>query len=153
ELESTAAGCQWLLERWAELRARWDQDQTWDIADRLKALRLLGKPRVEASDDPIVTAVLPIRMRQEIVQAEHAALTGSDPDPLEASPADEEERRFEAQWQEQREAEEAAAAVALPGIVERAVARLKKLARGHRERAEADAAEAAARLAFDPSME
>jgi hypothetical protein len=46
-----------------------------------------------------------------------------------------------------------AAAAALPAIVDRAMARLEDLAREHRERAAAAAAEQAARLSFDPGME
>src|SRR2546421_192930 len=37
-LEATAAGCQWLLDRWAELRDRLEQGQTWQSPDKLKAV-------------------------------------------------------------------------------------------------------------------
>ncbi len=42
-LESTAAGCQWLLDRWTELRGRLDQGAPWLWDEKVKALRLLGK--------------------------------------------------------------------------------------------------------------
>src|SRR5262245_42517817 len=39
-LESSGAGCRWLLDRWAELRALLDQARAWQVPDRLAAIRL-----------------------------------------------------------------------------------------------------------------
>jgi hypothetical protein len=56
-LESTAAGCRWLLDRWAELRGLLDRGQTWQSADKLKAIRLLGRQPLEAADSEVVATV------------------------------------------------------------------------------------------------
>src|SRR5262249_58052655 len=57
QLESTPAGCQWLLDRWAELRALVDSGQSWHSPDKLKAIRLLGKQPLRAADDRRVAAI------------------------------------------------------------------------------------------------
>ena len=49
-LESSAAGCTWLLDRWAELRSMVVQGQPWQSPDKLKAIRLLGTQPIEAFD-------------------------------------------------------------------------------------------------------
>ena len=43
-LESTGPGCQWMLDRWIELRAILDQGQAWPSIEKSRAIRLLGKP-------------------------------------------------------------------------------------------------------------
>ena len=50
DLEATAAGCRWMLDRWAELRARLAPDDRWQAPDKLKAIRLLGRQPNEAAD-------------------------------------------------------------------------------------------------------
>ena len=137
ELEATPAGCQWLLDQWAELRTLLDQVQAWKWPERLKALRLLGKPTPIGSvdkTDPIVAAVLPAKYIREVMVK---GCEEDDEDEIDEILA-EDRPKFEA---------------GLPAIISRTVARLEDLARGHRERAEADAAEATARLAFDGSAE
>jgi hypothetical protein len=56
QLESTAAGCRWLLDIWAGLRAKLEggDDAYWQPAERLAAVHLLGKQPVDAADDPLV---------------------------------------------------------------------------------------------------
>ncbi len=56
-LESTAKGCGWLLDRWAELRSLLEQGQAWRSPDKLKATRLLGRQPVDALYDPQVGMV------------------------------------------------------------------------------------------------
>ena len=56
-LESSAQGCRWLLDRWAELRSMLVQEQAWQSPDKLKAIRLLGKYPLDALDDTQVTVV------------------------------------------------------------------------------------------------
>jgi hypothetical protein len=41
----------WLLDRWAELRARLEPGQSCQSPDKLKAIRLLGKQQRDAADD------------------------------------------------------------------------------------------------------
>jgi hypothetical protein len=56
-LESTADGCQWLLDQWAELRAAIEDQSCWQRAHRLRAVRLLGKEPADALDDPMVQTI------------------------------------------------------------------------------------------------
>src|SRR5205823_4580930 len=53
-LEATAAGCQWLLVQWAELRSILDRDLAWQSSDKLKAIRLLGRQPLDAADSEMV---------------------------------------------------------------------------------------------------
>ena len=50
-LQATAGGCQWMLDRWSELRSILEEGLDWQSADKLKAVRLLGRHPMEAVDD------------------------------------------------------------------------------------------------------
>ena len=50
-LQATAAGCQWMLDQWSELRSILAEGLSWQSADKLKAVRLLGRHPIEAADD------------------------------------------------------------------------------------------------------
>ena len=41
-LQTTVAGCEWMLDEWASLRTILDRGTPWLAADQLKAVRLLG---------------------------------------------------------------------------------------------------------------
>jgi hypothetical protein len=56
-LERTVAGCRWLLDRWAELKARLEPGEVWAASDQFKSVRLLGKQPLHAIDDPEVTQI------------------------------------------------------------------------------------------------
>jgi hypothetical protein len=56
-LEATAAGCQWLLDRWAELGSLLDRQLTWQSPDKLKAIRLLGRQPLDAADCEVVATL------------------------------------------------------------------------------------------------
>ena len=56
-LESSAAGCLWLLRQWAELSDILDQDLLWQSIDRFKAIRLLGRQPTDAADISDVTTI------------------------------------------------------------------------------------------------
>jgi hypothetical protein len=49
-LKATGAGCQWLLDRWAELRELLEKGLPWLAPDKLKAIRLLGRHPIDAFD-------------------------------------------------------------------------------------------------------
>jgi hypothetical protein len=153
QLESTAAGCGWLLDRWAELRELLEEDLLWQSVDRFKAIRLLGKQPMDAADDPNVTViyqscwVLNPRVREldafedvwnELLAGEanlfRQRLAGRAVE--EFLPADQDDAKAK-----------------LLGIVGEVTDRLKGLARSHQERADADQAEETARLSFDDSKE
>jgi hypothetical protein len=50
-LESTAAGCRWLLARWNELREILEAGECWLSPERFRAIRLLGKQPLDAIVD------------------------------------------------------------------------------------------------------
>ena len=56
-LESTAIGCAWLLDRWAELRQRLEDGWTLQPPERLKAIRLLGRQPMDAAQDDRVMMI------------------------------------------------------------------------------------------------
>ena len=56
-LESTALGCRWLLDRWAELRKVLDDGRKWQPFDRLRAIRLLGLQPMNALDNERVMSI------------------------------------------------------------------------------------------------
>jgi hypothetical protein len=50
-LQSTAAGCQWMLDRGDELATLVECELAWLSPDKLKAIRLLGMQPIDAVDD------------------------------------------------------------------------------------------------------
>jgi hypothetical protein len=56
-LRSTAAGCNWLLDRWIELRAALEAEAGWGRDERICAVRLLAKLPADAIDDPTVRTI------------------------------------------------------------------------------------------------
>ncbi len=56
-LQSTGAGCQWMLDQWADLRALLERDVPWLAPDKLKAVRLLGRHPIDAIDSLDVARV------------------------------------------------------------------------------------------------
>ncbi len=56
-LKSTAAGCAWLLDRWADLLTALEQNNGWQPEERLRAVRLLAKLPADAVDDPTVRTI------------------------------------------------------------------------------------------------
>ena len=56
-LEATAAGCRWLLDRWAELGALLDRGLGWQSPDKLRAIRLLGHQPLDAADSERVATI------------------------------------------------------------------------------------------------
>jgi hypothetical protein len=57
ELESTSAGCWWLLDRWGDLRAILDQGRPWQAHDQRAAIRLLGHQPHEVAEAAVVAAI------------------------------------------------------------------------------------------------
>ena len=56
-LEQTIPGCDWLLDSWGELMQRLYRDELWLSADPFKMVRLLGKHAIDMVDDLTVTRV------------------------------------------------------------------------------------------------
>jgi hypothetical protein len=135
-LESTAAGCRWLLDRWTELRARLETGQPWSRDQKVKALRLLGK-RPPGEDDPL--------------EWEDDLAEGDDSDDPESEAYF--DKQLDQQLDERLPAKKPARIAALRTLADQAIGRLEALATDHRQRSEADAAQQAARLSFDASTE
>ena len=57
ELEDTAEGCRWLLERWAEYRNLLDGRTEWEEPILVRFIRLQGKRLVEAVYDPVLNSI------------------------------------------------------------------------------------------------
>jgi hypothetical protein len=153
ELESNITGCRWLLDRWAELKERLQPGQSWHPHEKFKAIRLLGKQPLDAADEPVVA---------QIFLASHVT------DPLYGNPFRELELEFDPKsnelmrfqrrlndrpWHALRPKNESEAREALARLVEKATARLEKLAAEHEARAAIYGAKARCRLAFDSSNE
>jgi hypothetical protein len=58
ELECTVAGCDWLLERFGKLSRRLNAQGRWRPADAFKMIRLTGKHAIDLEDDDDVARVL-----------------------------------------------------------------------------------------------
>ena len=56
-LESTAKGCEALIDVWRLLRGRIENGLVWQSQDRLKAVRMLGKQPVDAAEDQRVRLI------------------------------------------------------------------------------------------------
>ena len=56
-LQTTRAGCAWLLDQWADLRALLERGVPWLASDKLKAVRLLGRHPIDAIDQTDVARV------------------------------------------------------------------------------------------------
>jgi hypothetical protein len=58
-LEATAAGCDWLRQRWAELGEVLDAGRNWKPFDRVRAILLLGKQPLDVvADDRVLSIYL-----------------------------------------------------------------------------------------------
>ena len=57
QLEATAAGCRWLLDRWKEIHACFQPGKNWIAEDSLTVIGLMGRRPLEALHDPEVAEV------------------------------------------------------------------------------------------------
>jgi hypothetical protein len=144
-LEATAAGCEWLRDRWAELRGRLVPRVSWLPSDTLRAIRLLGRQMHDAGDVPEVALIL---------WAAHALDPETNAIALFRGELDLHQLRRAKEWLKRQPiqsfvGDKPKARQALLDIVERASDRLAALARRH-ERA---AALGAHRAAGEPPSE
>jgi hypothetical protein len=150
-LQATAGGCQWMLDRWSELRSILEEGLDWQSADKLKAVRLLGRHPIEAVDD---RNVLMIFVACQTIESRTGKLIPEIWNEL---------RKFERkQYAERligrgiemlRPTDAAAARQARYALIDRAPAQIALKAEAHRARAEINDSLAADRLAFDDSPE
>ncbi len=150
-LQATAGGCEWMLDRWSELRSILEEGLDWQSADKLKAIRLLGRQPMEAVDD---RNVLMIFIACQAIESR----TGIEIPEI-WNELREYERKPYAQRllgrgiEKLRPKDAAAARLALYAIIDRATAQIAVKAEAHRGRAEINGSLAADRLAFDDSPE
>jgi hypothetical protein len=57
QLEQSAEGCRWLLERWEEFRNLLDHKSSWEETELLRFIRLQGKTVVESVYDPQLNSI------------------------------------------------------------------------------------------------
>ncbi len=57
ELEDSAEGCRWLLERWAQYRNLLDCQSKWEVPELLRFIRLQGKDVIESVYDPVLNSI------------------------------------------------------------------------------------------------
>src|SRR5208337_2666387 len=57
QLEESAEGCRWLLERWEEYRNLLDHKSKWEETELLRFIRLQGKNVVESVYDPALNSI------------------------------------------------------------------------------------------------
>ena len=81
-LEASAAGCRWLIDRWAKLRAWLDQGADWRTNELIAALQLrgqrpLGKDAIEWQD--LVEPILPTGNPEAIAEARAGCSRSSPP--------------------------------------------------------------------------
>jgi hypothetical protein len=154
-LERTVAGCRWLLDRWSELRARLEPGEVWAASDQFKAIRLLGKQPLDAVHDSDVTLICLASAKllpdgddtKAFALVKHELFDGRD------EPQTYSKELRKRPLAKLRPADAGAAREALLALVDRQTARLTLILVCNQELAEADAAEAPDRLAFDPSPE
>jgi hypothetical protein len=148
-MESTVAGCLWLVDRWSELRTALEAHSSWQQAERLAAVHLLGKEPADAVDVPMVQSIYLCCF----------ALDSNDPHVFDDQAEEMTRREFEYFLQRlagRRVSElipptRDLARAALLALLDGVIVRLEARAAGHAARAEAAAASAPSRLAFDPS--
>ncbi len=154
-LERTVAGCRWLLDRWAELRARLEPGEVWVASDQFKSARLLGKQPLDAVDDPDVAQIFLASFKLLPAGQSGDAFTPLERELMENRHEDDvydkELRRRQISKLTPPDADSARAV--LGALVDRQTSRLELILARNHEIAEADTAEVPNRLAFDPSPE
>jgi hypothetical protein len=150
-LQTTGAGCQWMLDQWAGLRALLERGVPWLAPDKLKAVRLLGRHPIDAIDNTDVARVYIasfMLVKQEGNPFQEIMNELSDNEvPSYVSYL--KQRQYGALAPE----DAVAARQILLEIVDRATERLRDKAERFRRLAELDAVSAADRLSWDDTAE
>jgi hypothetical protein len=140
-----------MLDRWSDLRSILEEGLDWQSADKLKAVRLLGRHRIEAVDDRNVLMVF--------IACQAIESRTSIPIPEIWNELRKYERKQYAERlvgrgiEKLRPTDAAAARQVLFGIIDRATAQIALKVEAHRVRAKINDSLAADRLAFDDSPE
>jgi hypothetical protein len=150
-LQATAGGCQWMLDRWSELRSILEEGLDWQSADKLKAIRLLGRHPIEAVDD---RNVLMVFVACQAMEGRAGKLIPEIWNELRKYERKQYAERLIGRGIEKLTPTDAAAGrQALYAIIDRATAQIALKAEAHRVRAEINESLAGDRLLFDDSPE
>jgi len=150
-LQMTASGCQWMLDRWVELKSILEEGLDWQSADKLKAIRLLGRHPMEAVDDRNVLMVFVACQTIESRTGIRIPEIWNELHEHEKKPYA--QRLIGRGIEKLRPKDAAAARQALFDIIDRATAQIALKAEAHRARAELSDSLAGDRLLFDDSPE
>jgi hypothetical protein len=150
-LQATGAGCQWMLDQWADLRALLERGVPWLAPDKLKAVRLLGRHPIDAIGNADVARVYIASFM----------LVNQEGNPFQEilNELSDKEVPSYVSYLKQRQygalapKDAASARQVLLEIVDRATARLREKAESFRQLAELDAVSAADRLSWDDTAE
>ena len=150
-LEASLSGCEWLIERFGELKAILESDQVWHGPERFRAFRLL---RVHPSDAYFSRHLTRFLHACEVMDPTAGSLIGevwNDPGSADALPALEE--AYRRALTRERALDQIAAQRYLLDIINGELERLNDKLAEHERRAEIELALAADLLAFDDSKE
>jgi hypothetical protein len=149
-LETTAAGCRWLLARWNELAEVLEAGNCWPSPDRFRAIRLLGKQPLDATvDREVLRIFLACHVLSPGSKSPFQDLLGEvgerqgDPSPILRPVL----RQLTIEPYTPKDSVEARQVLA--GVVDRAASRLRILLADREAREHETAAGAADRQAFD----
>jgi hypothetical protein len=146
-LRESLAGCEWMLGELARLQSVLDKGQPWISAEKLKAVRLLGRQPFDAIDDGDVALIFLASHRLKPEQAEWAweilsEMDGKNQERFRSNAADRELQLL-------MPADAAEARNALGALIQRETERLNTRAETHRRRERVKAARAGDLLGFD----
>jgi hypothetical protein len=150
-LQTTGAGCQWMLDQWADLRALLERGVPWLAPDKLKAVRLLGHHPIDALDSEDVAMVY---LASHMLLNQEGQPFQEILNELPPNEAPQYEKYLKARNYDARGPEDAAAArEMLLQIIEKATEVLEEKADVFHERDEIDAGSASDRLSWDDTEE
>jgi hypothetical protein len=149
ELESTAAGCRWLCQRWGEIRGSLDIGRRWYVRDAFTMIRLMGRtPRDVLELSEVAEVFLASHALDRRARNPFAVLEGA----LSLAEARDLVRGLGPRVKPSREEGDAEQArQTLLAMVERAIAHLLAKTKEHEDRAKSDEGRMAAEREFDTS--
>jgi len=150
-LESTAAGCRWLLERWAKLRACFEPGRRWTSKHSFWMLRLMGRhPRDVLESSEVADIFLASHALDRRGRNPFMALRGE----VSLDEVNDLVRRLGPRVKSTPDcSDKEQGRQTLIAIVERAIAGLTAKAEQHEQKVDRDEARRAAERAFDTSSQ
>jgi hypothetical protein len=148
QLEVSAEGCRWLLERWQEYRNLLDLELMWYVPEMLRFIRLQGKDVVESTYDRQLNAIF---VAWDVLDPEYAGIQWGSFQKI--KPITDPAFNHRLRWREvtDRPADLDAAWAVLSGIVNQHVVRLQELLAANEAREAAGDTDWAPRAGLDCS--